>query len=240
MTAPKEARPAADGAAAGPADAATIAPKPVLPAAPPTPTHVSLSPARARPAAPASGVAPAVVLPEPPAEPSLPSAASLPSPALKPASVPSEAALNPSPAPTPDAAPSPAPQQAVGLRPLGPAIDVASPPTPPVETPIPPTRVAVPPAAAVKAATSEAPPGGFELRDVWHPGRAVEKGLHWASKQVPLIGDSDVEPHSTAAAPAAPIPLFPSATKPVSLESSDAAPSPREPAAPGPGSGGLY
>lgn len=244
MTAPQEARPAGDGAAAGPADAPAFASRPVLPAAPPslspTPTHVSLSPARARPAAPASAVAPAVLLPEPPGESSLPSAASLPAPALKPASVPSEATLNPTPAPAPDAAPSPAPQQAVGLRPLGPAIDVASPPTPPVQIPIPPTRAAVPPAAAIETATTEGPPSGFELGDVWHPGRAVEKGLHWAAKQVPPIGDAEIEPHSKAAAPAAPIPLFPSATKPVSLERSDAAPSPKEMAAPGPGSGGLY
>jgi hypothetical protein len=246
MTAPQEARPVADGAVAGPADAAAIAPKPALPAASPslipapTQTHISPSAARAKPAAPASAVAPAVVLPEPPAQPLLPSAASLPSPALKPAPLPSEAILNPTPAPPPDAAPSPAPQQAAGLKPLGPAIDVASPPMPPVETPIPPTRAAMPPAAAIETATTEGPPGGLELRDVWHPGRAVEKGLHWAARQVPLIGDADAEPHSKTAAPAAPIPLFPSRTKPVSLESSDAAPSPKEPAAPGPGSGGLY
>jgi hypothetical protein len=239
MTVPQEVRPAADGGLAGPADAAAIAPKPVLPAAPPsltptpTPAHLSLPPARAKPAAPASAVTPAVALPEPPAQPALPSAASLPAPPLKPASLPSEATLNPTPAPPPVAAPSPAPQQAVGLKPLGPAIDVASPPTPP-------TRAAAPPSAAIKTATTEGPPSGFELGDVWHPGRAVEKGLHWAAKQVPLIGDADAEPHSKTAAPAAPIPLFSLATKPVSLESSDAAPSPKEPAAPGPGSGGLY
>jgi hypothetical protein len=112
---------------------------------------------------------------------------------------------------------------------------------------MPPTRAAVPPDpapgiapdAAIEAATTGRPPGGFELRDVWHPGRAVEKGFHWAARQMPLIGDADAEPHSKAAAPAMPIPLFPSATKPVSLESRDAAP-PKEPAAPGPGSGGLY
>jgi len=240
-TALPAARPASDGAAAGSADAAAIPPAPALPAAPPTLTPPSLPAARARPPAPIKTVAPGPVLPEPRAETSLPRATSLPAPAFKPVALPGEAPLKPTPAPPTDAtpsAPSPAPQQAVGLPPLGQAIDVASPPMPPVQNPIPPTQVAAPPIRAVKAATTEGPPGGFEFSDVWHPGRAVEKGLHWAGKQVPLIGEADSEPHSKVAVPAAPIPLLPSAPKPASLESSDAAP--QRQTAPGPGSGGLY
>jgi hypothetical protein len=235
-TAPQAARPTNDGAVAGPADTAAIPPVPALPAAPPNSTPLATPAARAKPPVPTKTVAPGPVLPEPPTETSLPRAAALPAPVFKPVALPGEAPLYPTPASSAGAvppAPSPASRQAVGLSPLGPAIDVSTPPMPPVQSPTPPT----PPAGAVKAATAEAPPSGLELSDVWHPGRAVEKGLHWAGKQVPLIGEADGEPHSKVAAP---IPLLPSATKPASLESSDAAPSPPRLTAPGPGSGGLY
>jgi hypothetical protein len=91
---------------------------------------------------------------------------------------------------------------------------------------------------------------------VWHPYRAVRKGLNWAGEQVPVIGGDGAEPQppkrhpepmpAAAVKPVAtppkqavsadPIPLLP--TKP---ELADApGPAPAKPVAPGPGSGGLY
>jgi hypothetical protein len=126
------------------------------------------------------------------------------------------------------------------LPPIGPAIEVAAPPMPP------PTHalsapVAAPPASAALAATSKDAPNGLELSDVWHPYRAVKKGLHWAGEQVPLIGDGDGDaaPHPGPAAPSAPISLLPTA-KSATPENAEAAIPPPKPAAPGPGSGGLY
>src|SRR5260370_17161432 len=99
---------------------------------------------------------------------------------------------------------------------------------------------ALPLPASATAAASKDPPNGLEISDIWPPGRAVQKGLHWAGKQVPLIGDADAKPHEAAAASSAPIPLLPSAAESAALEKGDAAPSPKKPTAPGPGSGGLY
>ncbi len=165
-----------------------------------------------------------------------------------------EAAVKPVPAANPGSAPpgaSPAPSPAAALPPLGPAIEVA---------PIPPARAAAPPAAASSAieaaapskpARAEAPPvpagpanqAGpariWELSDIWHPTRAVEKGLHWAGEQVPAIGGDAVKPRSPATAPASPIPLWPAATaNPAAPEIAKGAPATQ--AKPGPGSGGLY
>jgi len=169
-------------------------------------------------------------------------------PALKPAALPSEAVLHPAPAGDAESAkPSRAAPEAVALPPLRPAIEVASPPAPPAEIPMPPAQFMAPPfpapppsVPAVKWATLKEPPSSLEVSDLWHPGRAVQKGLHWAGKQVPLIGDADAEPHSGEAAPSAPISLLPSAAESAALRRSDAAPAPRKPPAPGPGSGGLY
>jgi WAS/WASL-interacting protein len=142
---------------------------------------------------------------------------------------------------------NPAPPAA--LPPLGPAIEVATPPTPPL-APAPPIAALAPPAA-------EPPPQrSLELSDLWHPYRAVKKGLNWAGDQLPIIGGDVAEPSSPTpsrreapavipaaasahaapaarpAAPSAPIPLWPD-TKP---EAADKPP----PGKPGPGSGGLY
>ena len=164
--------------------------------------------------------------------PMAPPAAALPVPALKPTALPptalpSEAALHPLPAPTGEPAPTGrlySPPPAAALPPLGPAIEVAAPPTPPPPIPAPAARSAALPYPEVRAATAEEPPGSLEFSDVWHPNRAVKKGLHWVGEQVPVIGDSDAGPLQPRAAPsAAPISLLP--------------PAPRKP---GPGSGGLY
>ena len=224
----------------------------------PAPAAVSampiVAPSNARPPADKPAPAPAVpaiaaapILPAPPAPAALPSPNSLPLPALKPAALPpvppSEAALRPAPAPAPApvasdeaAEPSPPRPAAPVLQPLSPAIEVATPPMPPAL----PARIAAP----ATAAAAKDPPGGLAVSDIWHPGRAIQKSLHWAGRQVPLIGDADSEPRpaaahaATAGAPAAaPISLLPEAA---SLYKDDAAAPPRKPGAPGPGSGGLY
>jgi hypothetical protein len=142
---------------------------------------------------------------------------------------------------------------AAALPPLGPAIEVAVSPTPPPLAPAPPIAALahpLPPAAAPP------PERSLELSDLWHPYRAVKKGLDWAGDQLPIIGGDAAEPSAPApprreapavipaaasaraapaakpAAPAAPIPLWPD-TKP------EAADKPA-PGKPGPGSGGLY
>src|SRR5205807_5126510 len=98
---------------------------------------------------------------------------------------------------------------------------------------------------AVAAAPKEKPKG-LDVSDIWHPGRVLDKGLNWAGRQVPLIGDADAKPHTAAAkatlpaaapAPAGPISLLPSSSEPEAATQSDAVPAPRKP---GPGSGGLY
>jgi hypothetical protein len=96
------------------------------------------------------------------------------------------------------------------------------------------------------------------LSDLWHPYQAVKKGLNWAGDQLPVIGADDGEARSHAtppgelppiaipaavsahaatvakpAAPAEPIPLFPTTAKPELADKPT-------PGKPGPGSGGLY
>ena len=243
---------------------APVAPKPLPTSADPAPPRAA-APA-VMPGAVATGrPASAIALPEPPAAPALPTPDSLPAPALKPAVLPSaraiitpppsaappvaaptEAALRPAPAPVGEAA-SPAiaagSPPAATLPPLGPAIDVAVPPTParavsePVDVAPPPAPIARP---AVKTATLRDMPASLRFSDIWHPGRAVEKGLHWAGKQVPLIGGDEAEPAVKSAAPSMPIPLLPPDAARALSDNADAAVPPRKSAAPGPGSGGLY
>jgi hypothetical protein len=246
---------------------ADAAPTPMMPATP-APTVAARPnpkpPAPPRPAAPHRTVASAPVLPEPPATVALPPLDALPPPALKPAFLPREAATPPvapsvprraavpedasaalTPVPSLPATPAP-----VTLPPLGPAIEVDAPPTPPSADALPPPA----PAAAIapmkkppatKPPSTE-PPGGIEISDLWHPGRAVRRGLHWAGRQVPLVGDDNEKPtpRRSLAAPhaavSAPIPLLPAAGEPTASGQADAAPPPRKPVAPGPGSGGLY
>lgn len=264
------ARPVPEGAAAVPAPPAIPAPA-ATPATRAVPVVARPEPKRAappRPAEPHRAVASAPVLPEPPAM-ALPPTDALPPPVLRPAALPSEAALRPAapaarhpaalpadqsaavtPPPTP-AAPAP-----FALPPLGPAIEVDAPPTPPTADALP-----LPAPHADTAGLSKRPPptqppstaprGGLEISDLWHPGRAVRRGLHWAGRQVPVIGDGDGElpprpaPHHAAvgtphAAVAAPIPLLPATSESGSPGHGDAGSPPRKPSAPGPGSGGLY
>jgi hypothetical protein len=143
------------------------------------------------------------------------------------------------------------------LPPLGPPIEVSTPPTPPDRvaaqppksvTALPPTAPAPPPKA------DGSPQHSLELSDIWHPYRAVKKGINWAGDQLPAIGGDGAEarpapptaipasasavPMITKRAPAAePIPLLPAKEKP---ELADAPASQAKPVAPGPGSGGLY
>jgi hypothetical protein len=256
LTAPSEPSRTSQAPSGTPAAAATVAPKPVAapipePAAA-APSAAVSAPAAARPAPPKP--APALQLPEPPAA-SLPYPAALPSPAWKPlqlpsAAAPSEAAAKPVGVPNSEMS-NPAP--AAALPPLGPAIEVAVSPTPPPLAPAPPIAALahpLPPAAAPP------PERSLEISDLWHPYRAVKKGLDWAGDQLPIIGGDAAEPSPPAAprreapavipaaasahaapaarpaAPAAPIPLWPD-TKP---EAADKPP----PGKPGPGSGGLY
>lgn len=240
ISAPSNARPAEDTPAPAPAGAAGVEAAPAATALP----AATRSPPRP---APSAAVATAPILPTPPPPVALPGANSLPVPALKPAALPppppSEASLRPEPAPasvaTDETAPVSPPRPAAAvLSPLSPAIEVATPPMPPA---LPASTPA--PAAAVAA---KEPPGGLAISDIWHPGRAIDKSLHWAGRQVPLIGDADNEPrpaaaHAKASAPlAAPISLLPPAGESAALDSVDPAVPPRKPGAPGPGSGGLY
>ncbi|HEV8678919.1 MAG TPA: hypothetical protein VGQ90_06045 [Stellaceae bacterium] len=139
------------------------------------------------------------------------------------------------------------------LPPLGPPIEVALPPAPPLDaavrpanpdrqieaaTPRRPTDAKPPPVPAAPATQAE-PPRSWELSDIWHPARAVEKGLHWAGEQVPAIGRDAGAKRPPAGEPAGPIPLWPTATANRSPSAtSDGATAP--PDKPGPGSGGLY
>jgi hypothetical protein len=133
------------------------------------------------------------------------------------------------------------------LPPLGPAVEVSTPPIPPEHVASPPIQAAAPAPAARPAI--DAPPSArsLELSDMWHPYRAVKKGLNWAGDQVSVItGDGaeeqpakqHPEPVPVMAkkptTPADPIPLLPA--KP---ELADAPAAPAKPT-PGPGSGGLY
>ena len=240
------------------------------PATPPPATRQA-GPAAAVPALPEP---PAVTLPSPaamaapPLKPAvLPSEAATKPMATPPADAtalaapdsPNAAPAQPAPSPPAmplhgaraDDAPAPALPPVAALPPLAPAIDVAAPPTPPARLPAPPTRVTALPGAgrspefpAKRTTPSEQSSGGLELSDVWHPGRAVEKGLDWAGRQVPLIGDSDPEPHAAIPEPSAPISLLPPAVEAASSDNTSSdnagAATPRKPAAPGPGHGGLY
>jgi hypothetical protein len=240
-----------------PTATAIVAPKP---AAAPVPEPAALAPAApahsaaaaVRPAPP--NPSPALQLPDPPAA-NLPQPVSLPSPAWKPlhlpsAAAPSEVTAKPIGAPNAEAS-NPAP--AASLPPLGPAIEVAVPPSPPPIAPAPPIAGVAP---SLPHATEPPPERSLELSDLWHPYRAVKKGLDWAGDQLPVVGGEGPEPspaasprrEAPAAIPAAasahaapvakpavsaePIPLWPD-TKP---EAPDKPP----PGKPGPGSGGLY
>jgi hypothetical protein len=197
---------------------------------------------------------PALQLPEAPTA-SLPQPASLPSPAWKPlqlpsAPAPSEAAAKPNVAPHAEIS-NPAPVAA--LPPLGPAIEVAVPPMPHPIAPAPPIAALAPP---VPPAPAPPPERSLEFSDLWHPYRAVKKGLNWAGDQLPVIGGDDGEARPTATPPRelAPTPIpaaasvhvapvaKPAASAPISLlpdakpEAADKPP----PGKPGPGSGGLY
>ena len=103
-----------------------------------------------------------------------------------------------------------------------------------------------PEAVAVTKPTPETAPAQsgksteLEFSDVWHPGRAVGKGLRWAGDQLPF-GDRDEPPAATkpaavaakhAPAASGPIPLWAPA------ESAEAPAGKSD--KPGPGSGGLY
>jgi hypothetical protein len=234
---PKEPVPTA---VAVPAPAMATAPAPTQNSAPAAPPPVAVPAAVARPA-PIRPVAIAPILPDPPSA-SLPSPAALPTPILRPAALPPAAsppaALPPSvpiAAPgeavaKPEATAKPEPPATLGatatapLPPLGAAIDVASPPAPR------PSAAAAPPAPAPGGEPDKRQP--WELSDVWHPTRAVEKGLGWAGDQLPLIGGASAETPPRAALPAGPISLLP----PAAPEAEKAV----VPVRPGPGSGGLY
>ena len=275
ILAPPEASQPGDKPSSGPAATATIAPKPAVAAIPepgPAPSAVVWTPP------PAPPPKPVVQPPERPTA-SPPDPASLPSPTWKPLQlpstpIPSEAAVKQVRTPNvpPVAAPSeaalkpivpasaesanPASAPVVALPPLAPAIEVATPPMPP-ESPAP-KIVALPPPLP---AAAEPPRGSLELSDLWHPYRAVKKGLNWAGDQLPAIGADRAEgrlpaqpprelpaaiPAATAASTppatkhgiaAEPIPLLPTKITPELADSPGSAP---KPVAPGPGSGGLY
>ena len=224
---PHEARPM--GAATSAAPMSLPAPQADTPPAIPASLPVApMQPAASKPAAASAS------LPQPPAVVALPSPAAMPTPALKPTALP---ALPPATV-RGEAAPTAATPAA--LPPIGPAIEVSAPPMPPAPNYALPSAVAAPPVPAALAAISKEAPSSLELSDVWHPYRAVKKGLHWAGEQVPLIGDSDAAPHPGPAPPSAPISLLPPAAKPTTSENAEASIPSTKPAAPGPGSGGLY
>src|SRR2546423_881810 len=61
----------------------------------------------------------------------------------------------------------------------------------------PPVQAAIPP-----------PSPGLEFSDIWHPYRAVKKGLNWAGDQVPVIGGAnEVRPTEPPPAILAPAPV---------------------------------
>jgi hypothetical protein len=160
-----------------------------------------------------------------------------------PAGVAPEQALRPTPLPAPVAAASAATNPPAALPPLGPPVEVASPPAPPASparaAPVvamaaqPPTA---PRASATHAAAASANPDGWRLSDLWHPVRVVRKGLDWAGDQLPSSGDSAAlpPPFPVTTPLAGPIPLVPASGK-----KADFVATPKS-AAPGPGSGGLY
>jgi hypothetical protein len=243
-----------------PAATAVIGPKPAVATIPepvsPAPSAVVWTPPPAPPPKPAAQ------LPDRPTA-SLPDPAPLPSPTWKPLQLPSvppvpapsEAALKPIVPASAESAAHGSASVAV-LPPLAPAIEVATPPMPP-ESPAP-KIVALPPPPP---AAAEPPRGSLEFSDLWHPYRAVKKGLNWAGDQLPVIGEDHAEarppvspppavpapiPAATAASTppatkhgmaAEPIPLLPTKITPELADVPGSAP---KPVAPGPGSGGLY
>lgn len=139
---------------------------------------------------------------------------------------------------------------------LGQPIDVAPLPVPPSESesvpPMDPPDIAVhgnPPAPSADnaeptafATISNSPARadgdrghGWQLSDIWHPGRAMAKGLHWAGDQLPGLEGDDPPRSPHIPALTRPIPLLPSSGEPAHPESASA-----PPGRPGPGSGGLY
>ena len=231
-----------------PAATAAIAPKHVVapaPEPPPSPASASI----AAPAPPPPKPALAAQAPEP-RGPNLPQTGAMPAPVWKPlmlpnAAPPSEAALKAAPA-VPSDLPDPGPPATAALPPLGPSIEVSTPPTPPEHVAAPIQAGA--PASSAHPATDAPPPArSLELSDMWHPYRAVKKGLGWAGDRVSVITGDGADEHAAKrhpepvavmankpSAPADPIPLLPA--KP---ELADAPAAPSKPA-PGPGSGGLY
>ncbi len=214
-----------------PNPSAIALPRPsALPAPPLQPTALPAS--KPAPAPSEAAVKPAPTAGFPPASPAPPAAAT--------------AALGtPSPAPLP-----PGPAATASLPPIGAAIDVVPPPIPPaaaMQFPTAPPPAAIdenappaPPAPATASSGTPAakPPGTLELSDIWHPTRAVEKGLHWAGGQLPFGGDA-ADPPPRAQVPSGPISLLPSAMiDPAAKPAGKAAPT--QPGRPGPGSGGLY
>lgn len=241
-----------------PSAAAMIEPRPAALAKPEAaaPTHHGSrrgEPATAalppeKPPAPAPARHPAAEmpdLPEPPALVALPGPDSLPAPALRPAALPAAEPGRPEPPKGAAAPPDPTaditkPEAPLAiLPPLGSPIEVAEPPVPPAAStePLVPGKAAGPARVTPEDSTAASPPAdSWQLSDVWHPGRAVAKGLHWAGDQLPAIGDDPPPRHSSASA--RPIPLFPSAAEPASPDPPGTAPAPS--GHPGPGSGGLY
>src|SRR6202035_2877992 len=121
------------------------------------------------------------------------------------AAVPSEVTAKPIGAPNAEAS-DPAP--AASLPPLGPAIEVAVAPPPPAIAAAPPPRRPIAPARPIAARAPPLPPPAapppersLELSDLWHPYRAVKKGLNWAGDQLPVIGGDDGEARPPATPP---------------------------------------
>ncbi|HTV88741.1 MAG TPA: hypothetical protein VME41_06970 [Stellaceae bacterium] len=208
-----------------------------------------------------------VTLPEP-ASAALPGPDTLPAPTLQPASLkpalekteaPSRPASTPAPAPAPSETAAPSSHEAVSrpatsptapaadaaasgaqpspaLPPLGPALVVAPPPSPPVPPPSAAPEVAsLPPQSHADARPQRS---DWQFSDIWHPARALRKGIDWAGDRLPFASASTPAPlrFPQTAPPAAPIPLVPQA----SATKTDAKAATPKLAAPGPGSGGLY
>jgi hypothetical protein len=230
-------------AAARPSPAPTVAPVPILsmPAPVALPGPDALPAPALRPAA-LPATAPALrqeaALPkEQPAPSARAARPSEPTPPATPRA--SEAAIAPLDAPA-------AGKPSTALAPLGPPVEVAAPPASPASPPAEPAAVS--PRRTVLASVpppSTSSPGktaSWELSDVWHPGRVMKKGLHWAGEQLPDIGGDAVAPlpFPRTVPPEAPIPLLPPAIRQAASEKVDALATPPKHTAPGPGSGGLY
>jgi len=213
---------------------ATVTPPPAVAASASTSANDGAMPpgSALAPLLPAGGpVATAPILPQPAAT-ALPGADALPPPVLRPAALPPrEPAAAPAEPAVTAALPAPPPAAAERLEtplpPIGQPIDVSPPPTAPaVALPREPEIAMVP---REPAAAAPEKPASWALSDLWHPTRAVAKGIHWAGEQLPIIGGDAEQPRVERPPVPAPIPLLPrTATAPAS------------PGRPGPGSGGLY